>query len=118
MKIEKTESNWLSGKKAHELEVTELLILSEPEQLEKEYQGKKSQKTVCKVQAGSNVFTWEMNQTTANSLVDAYGGETKDWIGKTIPIETSISSNGNRAIFADVAKLPNQKATSQAKITA
>ena len=118
MKIQKTESNWLSGEKAKELGLTELLILSEAEQLDKEYQGKKSQKTVCKVQAGSNVYTWEMNQTTANTMIDAYGEDSKDWIGKTIPIETSISSNGHRAIFADVAKLPESKATNQAKITA
>ena len=118
MKIQKTESNWLSGEKAEELGLTEVLILSEAEQLDKEYQGKKSKKTVCKVQAGSNVYTWEMNQTTANSLVDAYGEETKDWIGKTIPIETRRTPNGHSAIFANTKFLPESKATSQAKITA
>ena len=118
MNVQITETNWLSGTKVKELGITELLIIDEAMPKESEYQGKKQQKTVCRVQTGSDVYNWSMNDTCKNALIRAYGEDTKDWIGKTIPIETSPSSGGYRAILPNTDKLPNQKATNQAKITA
>lgn len=101
VQVEKSETNWLNGNKCKEMDITELVIVTEPIPEE----GQFGIKLTCKVNANKQDFNWSMNDTTKNALIEKYGQETKSWIGKKIPIETALSSNNKRAILVDVAKL-------------
>jgi len=101
VQVEKSETNWLNGNKCKEMDITELVIVTEPIPEE----GQFGVKLTCKVNAKNGDYNWSMNDTSKNALIEKFGKETKSWIGKKIPIETALSSNNKRAILVDVAKL-------------
>lgn len=105
VQVEKSETNWLSGNKCKENDITELVIVTEPMLVEREFEGKKTERLTCKVNANKNDYNWSMNDTSKNALIEKFGKETKSWIGKKIPIESALSSNNKRAILVDVTKL-------------
>jgi len=54
--------------------------------------------------------TWSMNKKSRNALIDKFGNDTEKWIGKKVPIETSITEKG-RAIYVDVTELNKAQET-------
>lgn len=48
--------------------------------------------------------TWTMNNTTAKLMQKEFGTDSKNWIDKTIPIETGKTEKGY-AIYLDETKL-------------
>lgn len=42
----------------------------------------------CTVKCGDNEYTWTMNNTTMDSLIDELGNNEKLWIGKTVKLST------------------------------
>lgn len=75
-----------------------LKIKSEPKPVDTEYEGKKSIKLecICTTQVlDPKEVKWQMNATTQNFLIDKFGKETKDWIGKEV--ELTIKQSGSAA---------------------
>lgn len=101
VQVEKSETNWLNGNRCKEMDITELVIVTEPIPEE----GQFGVKLTCRVSAKNGDYNWSMNDTSKNALIEKFGKETKAWVGKKIPIETALSSNNKRAILVDVAKL-------------
>jgi hypothetical protein len=42
----------------------------------------------CTVKCGDSEYTWTMNNTTMDSLIDELGNDEKLWIGKTVKLAT------------------------------
>jgi len=79
-----------------------LKIKTEPQLVEAEYEGKKSTKLecICSTQVlDPKEVKWQMNATTQNFLIDKYGKETKNWIGKEIEIVIKQSGSAAAGIY-------------------
>jgi hypothetical protein len=82
--------------------LNQVTIESEPQEVETEYEGKKSLKieAIC----GTNVLDpsqvkWQMNNTTRNFLIDKYGSDTKKWIGKKIDLAIKQSGSSQPGVY-------------------
>lgn len=88
-KSEKIESDWLTpdlvkAAKVKTVEITNILL---PEIVETNF-GKKL-RVSCKF--GGIDYTWTMNNTTKDSLIEEFGADETKWLGKTTSLGTSIS---------------------------
>ena len=77
---------------------TKFKILEEPYEVTGTY-GKKLE-TRIKMQNGSDsaFAKWSLSNTNKDLLIDAYGGETTDWIGKELLVHVE-TINGKEAII-------------------
>ena len=109
MEIERPqETAFLKAKFILERKVSELKIITEPEYVDTEWQGKVTKKLQCEViyntQTKSDPNLWTMNKTTSISLFDGLGADTKKWMNKPIPV--TVSGEGEKAaIIVDKIRL-------------
>ena len=47
---------------------------------------------------------WRINDTNRDLLIDAYGNDTADWVGKTVAVVVSIGNNGKKQLLLDKAQ--------------
>ena len=77
-------------------------IKSEPQEVETEYEGVKSMKieAICKTEGlDPSEVKWQMNNTTRNFLIDKYGKDTKNWVGKKIELTIKQSGSAQPGIY-------------------
>ncbi len=107
--VEKTESMYFKGEFANEHGVTEVIYVTEPAEVEKEFEGEKSYKVSGTVEYEGlekgmpNIF--ELNNTSKNTIIDVLGADTKKWMGVKLPIVSSIGGNKKWQILIDGARL-------------
>ncbi len=96
---------YLKGSFVKENDIKEFVIVSKPEIVDSEYEGKITKKVQCQVEykdkGKEDPNVWEMNQTCRNILVDKFGEDETNWMGKKIPVETGLTSNNKRSIMVD-----------------
>ncbi len=102
------ETAFLKAKFLVDRKVTELKIVTEPDYVETEFQGKKDKKLQCEVnyntQTNSDPNIWTMNKTTSITLYDHFGKDTSTWMNKPLPI--NVSGEGEKmAIMVDKVRL-------------
>lgn len=94
----------MKGEFVKEKGITELKIVNEAQQIDTDF-GKKVE---CKIsfsgQGKEDPDTWTMNNTTARLMQSHFGRDSKNWIGKTVPIEPSRTEKGY-AIYLDETKI-------------
>ena len=93
---------FLNKKVVQEQGVKKVKIKTEPVFVETEYEGKKNQKLEClcstQVEEPKEV-KWQMNATTQNFLIDKYGRNTEDWIGKEIDLAIKQAGSASPGIY-------------------
>ena len=97
MKAKYAESKYLTYDYIKEHEPLPVKILDEAQQVFAQDLGKEVYRCTVKPKDG-NQKTWTINSTCWNKLIDAYGNETKDWIGKTVNLTTGKSRAGGRMV--------------------
>jgi hypothetical protein len=109
--IEKQLSEYLKGDYVKEKGIQSLKILTEAKDSDSKDFGVKLE---CNVSYDNMVkdapYIWSMNKTSRNVLIDFFGKDTKNWIGRIVPVETAVTEKG-RAIHVDVVELKKQKNT-------
>lgn len=83
-------------------------IVSEGQQVIKEFKGNQVASTVTKVETRNGVKVITLNQTSVNNLVDAYGKDDKEWIGKEAKVWIIRAMISNK--MQDIAYLSHPKA--------
>jgi len=101
MQVELVSTSYIKGESVKKFKIKEFLILDEPIEVETEYGPKLKCKVEYQDKGKEDPDIWQLNNTCRNALIKKYGKETKDWIGKKIPIETSLGSNNKYAIMVD-----------------
>lgn len=59
-------------------------ILDEGQEVKREFKGKMSSSIVHKVETRNGSKAMNVNQTSINNLIDAFGNDSKEWIGKDV----------------------------------
>ncbi len=95
MKVTKTERFVKADDIKGKLE-TIFKILEEPI----EVQGNYGKKLECRIKIHDDFAKWSINTTNKDMLIDAYGPETSDWIGKELKVHVE-NINGKDAIILD-----------------
>lgn len=101
MKAEKI-SNWVKvGENLKDGDIVQ--ILEEGEIQESEFKGKQTKRFVTKVKlTGGEVKSVGMNSTSFNNLIDAFGDETKTWIGKDVKawvVSQNVSGEFKKVLY-------------------
>ena len=112
--IEKQESGtgkYLNVVFVNSNKVTEVRINSIAEEVEKEFENKKTgimeSKKLVEVMVVANdseetEVLWTMNKTSRNIVVDTLSTDEKTWVGKVVPITVSGGGDGmNAAVYPD-----------------
>ena len=89
MKVEKSETNFLTGKFAQEHEVDEITIKEEFVFKTQEFDGKETTRLTGGVEVNGNEpgqKIWSMSATNQNIVIDIFGDDTKLWIDKKFAI--------------------------------
>ena len=95
MEIEIPDQKWLKGEYVKDKKIEEVTIRSEGKPVVSEEYGYKIETKISfKDQTPDSPNTLSWNKTSAKILEKAFGKETKNWIGKTIPIESSRTEKG------------------------
>lgn len=105
MKYQRQISVTGSWVKAGELKATKAKIISETLPQTSSFLNKDgSPKTqdVCKVkfEGDQEAVNVSLNRATVNALVDAFGEDSKDWIGKVLNVETEKMRVAGKAVVA------------------
>lgn len=100
MEIEIPENKWLKGEYVKDNKIDEITILDEGKPVNGEFGFKVEAKISYKGQSDDSPDTISWNITSARILEKMFGNDTKNWIGKTIPIESSRTEKGY-AIYPD-----------------
>ena len=91
------------GKKTYsEKNVRKVTIKTEAAMVETEYNGKTTVKPECRVTTDVSdpaECIWQMNKATQGYMIEKYGSDSKDWIGKTIEIKLASAGNTNASIY-------------------
>jgi len=109
MEIERPqETAYLKAKFIVERKISELKIITEPEYIDVEWQGKTSKKLQCEVvyntKTKSDPNLWTMNKTSSIALFDKFGKDTTKWMDVALPI--TVSGEGDKmAIIVDKVRL-------------
>ncbi len=94
---------YISQKTVREKGIKKLKIVSEPDYVETEYQGKPTgPKMTCTVETDvldPKTAKWQMNKATNNYLKKKYGDETRDWMGKEIEVNVRAVGNMNPSVY-------------------
>jgi len=101
MQVEIVSTSYIKGDHVKQYKIKEFVILTEPQIEDTEYGPKLKCKIEYQNKGKEDPDLWQLNNTSRNALIKKYGKETKDWIGKKIPIETSLGSNNKYAIMID-----------------
>lgn len=105
MKVEKqvsVQGDWVQKNKDIE-DGDKIEILSEGNVVEGEY----GERTVFKVETKNGEKLMSFNQTSINNLVDAWGNETKDWIGKDAKVWLNRESVGGKMRYVAYLTAPD-----------
>jgi len=93
---------FLNKKIVQEKGVKKVKITTEPKMVDTEYEGKKSTRLecVCSTQVDDpKDVTWQMNPTTQNHLIEKFGTETKNWVGKEIEIAVKQAGSASPGVY-------------------
>jgi hypothetical protein len=93
---------FLDKKTVLEKGVKKVKIITEPELVDTEYEGKKSQKLecVCSTQVDDPAkVKWQMNNTTRNYYIDKWGNDTAKWVGKEDEIAVKQAGSASAGIY-------------------
>lgn len=93
---------YLNKKTVLDKKITKVKILDEAVPVEAEFEGKKSTRLecLCSTQVDDpKQVRWQMNPTTQNHLIDKFGSETKNWIGKEIDIVVKQAGSASPGIY-------------------
>lgn len=82
VRVSKT-SNYVDAEYVKTNNIESFKIVDEPVFVETKF----GEKLQCKVKVDTEEMMWTMNNTSKDTLIDQFGYDTKDWIGKQIPIE-------------------------------
>lgn len=77
-------------------------IVSECMPVERDYEGKPQTQHIAKVQVqgdASGPKNVSLNNATRNGLIDAYGADSKEWMGHTLTIYTEKSTIGGKRVI-------------------
>jgi len=97
MEFEKQESEFISGKSLKSIDGVLFEILSEVKNETSEF-GTKPRCNVAVVIGGvKSTKKWTLNQQNVNFLLETFGKESMNWIGKTVGVYTE-EIKGNTAI--------------------
>lgn len=104
MKI-KFEPFFLLVEEAEKLEDAKAEIVSEAVEETTEIDGEKKQVYRCRLTLAQDnrEVIWTPNQRSLKNLVDEYGDESKDWVGKIVELKIEKSSRGQKMIVAHPA---------------
>lgn len=105
VQIEKQElggTPYLNKKIVNDKGVKKIKILTEADYVDTEYEGKKSRK--LELLASTQVLDpvqvkWQLNPTSANWMIEKYGKNTKDWIGKEIELAVKQAGSASPAVY-------------------
>lgn len=75
-------------------------ILDEPKLNDGKFGAKVETRMMYSIDNVKIVAKWGMNDTTRDLLIDRFGKETADWIGKDIKVHTELI-NGKESIMVD-----------------
>lgn len=96
--------DFLKGEFVKDNKIDSVVFIKEPVMKETNF-GKKVQGEIeYKGKGKEDPHIWTLNNTSARLLVSAFGSDTKNWMGKEIPIEPSRTEKGY-AIYVDEKKL-------------
>ena len=90
--------NWLDVKSL--VSGTQVCLATETKQVSDNYQGKPVTKNVSKikVKGAPELQNVNVNQTSINALVEAFGPESKDWVGKVLTAQTEKTMIAGRRV--------------------
>ncbi len=94
---------YISQKIVRDNGIKKLKILTEPDYVKTEYDGKPTgERMTCVVQTDvvdPKNATWQMNKATNNYLVKLWGKDTKLWIGKEIEVNVRQTGNMKPSVY-------------------
>lgn len=98
-KYEGTSGNWAKGAELYDKGVKRAKIMSETEPKPSKFQnedGSVKMQDVCKIQFEgiSEQLNLSLNRANLNALVDAFGEDSKNWIGKYLTVNILEGSKG------------------------
>ena len=105
VEIEKAETGgipYLKKSVVNDQGVKKVKIIEEPLLVEKEFEGKKSIKVeaICSTQVLDPAkVKWTMNATTQNYMIDKYGKNTKNWVGKEIEVAIKQAGSASPGVY-------------------
>jgi len=89
LKVQKSETNFLTGKFAQEHDVSEITIKEEFVFKSQEFDGRETTRLTGGVDVDGNESgqkIWSMSATNQNIVIELFGDDTKNWIGKKFAI--------------------------------
>ena len=111
VEIEDT-SGYIKGEFVKDNKITEILFITEPKMTETNFGNKVEGEIEYNNKGKEDPHTWTLNNTSARILLNHFGKETKEWMGKKLPVEPSRTEKGY-AIYIDEkllkANFPTQK---------
>ena len=94
---------FISQKIIREKGIKKLKIVSEPDYVKTEYDGKSTgERMTCTVETDvidPKNATWQMNKATNNYLVNLWGRDTKLWMGKVIEVNVRQTGNMKPSVY-------------------
>ena len=87
------DSKWYGGKNAKTGDI--IKILTEAKWIEKEFDGDKYQKLSCDIEVNGMRKTYDMNKSAQTSLEEAFGDDTKEWIGHKARVMVAPTPKGD-----------------------
>lgn len=107
--VEKSESEFFKGEFANLRSITEVMFITEPHEIEKDFEGKKEYKVSGRIeyegQTKNDPYTFDLNNTSKNTLIEILGKDTKNWMGIPLPINSTIGGNKKWQILIDGPRL-------------
>ena len=88
--------------------VTELIILDEVKRVDGDYGRYYSTRVNCN-DFNKTLALWNINRTSKNSLIDLFGTDTKNWIGKIVVIDLKPYGTEKFSIIVNVTKTAEKK---------
>lgn len=88
--------NWLDVKSL--VSGTQVCLATETKVVTNTFQGKEVSQNVAKikVKGATELQNTKINQTSINALVEAFGPESKDWVGKVLTAKTEVAQVGGK----------------------
>ncbi len=94
-KLEK-KHGYIKGENVDEYGYKQFQIISEPKE------GGDYEKVECQINAiqgkTKEKWVWSMTDIVRNQLIEAYGSDSTEWIGKTLEVYTEETKNGKKTI--------------------
>jgi hypothetical protein len=105
------DSEYINGDWCIKNNVTQVIFLEEPVYQQTDFGMRLRAKVQCNDSARS-IKLWTLNKTSEKTLIEFFGDETRNWIGKPIPITVSQTTGkgGNLSLTVYPNKLALQQA--------